>query len=335
MQREDVMFAARVCTALTVTLAVITGSAVSANAGNRLSEKHIIKKLIFKKKTRRPATRQRGIERTKKRHSTPSRRIIRRAEPGQRQLNRRKVWRRNSIEVEARETRRERRSATRRNKLRKLLQRKRTRRTTTQGITFPPPAVEIVDGRAQERRRKVRKPKGKRDRTRWVKAKTKRTAPRRKSVWRRKTEQPARHIARPVQVATTRYERDQIANIVGQEDLPQIDVEIYFDYDSATVRPQSMPDLGVLGRALRNEQLAGAQFMIIGHTDATGGEYYNLRLSEERAHAVRNFLVDAFGLDGERFYPMGYGEEKLKRPYRPAHAQNRRVQIVNIGSAQY
>jgi len=142
-----------------------------------------------------------------------------------------------------------------------------------------------------------------------------------------KTRAPA--FGAPI-VKTTKVEREEIQEIIQTERLPEIDIEIFFEYDSADISSQSRPDMGVLGRALSSAKLTSANFMIIGHTDARGSDGYNLRLSEKRAQAVRNFLVEVFGLNGQRFVAIGYGEEQLKTPGQPNAAVNRRVQIVNL-----
>jgi outer membrane protein OmpA-like peptidoglycan-associated protein len=71
----------------------------------------------------------------------------------------------------------------------------------------------------------------------------------------------------------------------------------------------------------------GVFFEVEGHTDATGPENYNLRLGEERALAVRNYLRDQHGIALSRIEVMSYGESRplVDNKTRDNRAQNRRV----------
>jgi outer membrane protein OmpA-like peptidoglycan-associated protein len=68
---------------------------------------------------------------------------------------------------------------------------------------------------------------------------------------------------------------------------------------------------------------------IEGHTDATGSDEYNQRLSERRASAVRDFLA-AQGVDMNRMVAVGYGEYRpvADNDTREGRQKNRRVEIV-------
>jgi outer membrane protein OmpA-like peptidoglycan-associated protein len=65
-----------------------------------------------------------------------------------------------------------------------------------------------------------------------------------------------------------------------QQELPSVDLEILFAFDSAEITPEAVAILTTLGRALSDVRLAGDGFLIAGHTDAKGRADYNLRLSE-------------------------------------------------------
>jgi len=73
----------------------------------------------------------------------------------------------------------------------------------------------------------------------------------------------------------------------------------------------------------------GVYFEIEGHTDATGPDAYNMKLGEERAEAVRNYLHDQHGIALNRMQVISYGEEKPveDNKTREHRAQNRRVVI--------
>ncbi len=130
----------------------------------------------------------------------------------------------------------------------------------------------------------------------------------------------------------TTSERDKVATIAKQR--PRIDLEIYFDYNSAEITSRALPDLANLGKALSDPELRGGVFVLSGHTDAKGGEEYNQRLSERRAQAVKRFLVQKYRLSDDSLVTAGYGEEQLKSPENPFAAENRRVQIVNLEATQ-
>jgi outer membrane protein OmpA-like peptidoglycan-associated protein len=123
-------------------------------------------------------------------------------------------------------------------------------------------------------------------------------------------------------------EREEIATLI--KDKPNIDLEIQFEYKSARINSRSLPSIQALGRALSNSELKGSTFVVAGHTDAVGGEDYNLDLSERRADAIKRYLVDKFGISGSDLISVGYGKTKLKDPARPQAEVNRRVQVVNM-----
>ena len=127
-------------------------------------------------------------------------------------------------------------------------------------------------------------------------------------------------------------ERQEVAAIA--KDRPSIDLEIYFDYNSAEIASRAIPDLMNLGRALTNQRLQGGVFLLSGHTDAKGGQEYNLRLSERRAQAVRDFLAQNFSITNDSLVATGYGKEQLKNQANPFAAENRRVQVTNLQSKQ-
>jgi outer membrane protein OmpA-like peptidoglycan-associated protein len=123
-------------------------------------------------------------------------------------------------------------------------------------------------------------------------------------------------------------ERQKIAEIAKSK--PNIDLEVYFDYDSSAITRRAESDLMKLGRALTNPDLKGSVFLIGGHTDAKGNDDYNQKLSERRAAAVKRFLKQKFDIPDDTLVTVGYGEEQLKNSSDPFASENRRVQIVNL-----
>ena len=127
-------------------------------------------------------------------------------------------------------------------------------------------------------------------------------------------------------------ERSEIAEAVKENDLPAIDLEAFFEFDSAAITPEALPILKKLGEALSDDRLKGSVYLIAGHTDAKGSAAYNLGLSDARAKSVREFLIDKFHLDPKQLVAIGFGEEQLKNKDDPLAAKNRRVQVVNMAS---
>ncbi len=124
-------------------------------------------------------------------------------------------------------------------------------------------------------------------------------------------------------------ERSEIAEAVRENDLPAIDLEVFFEFDSAAV---SLPILTKLGEALSDDRLKGSVYLVAGHTDAKGSAAYNLGLSDARAKSAREFLIEKFHLDPKQLVAIGFGKEQLKNKDDPLAAENRRVQVVNVAS---
>jgi outer membrane protein OmpA-like peptidoglycan-associated protein len=123
-------------------------------------------------------------------------------------------------------------------------------------------------------------------------------------------------------------ERKKVAEIAKTK--PNIDLEIYFEYNSSSVTRQAQPDLMKLGRVLTSADLRGNVFLIGGHTDAKGSDGYNQGLSERRAVSIKRFLQEHFDIPDQALVTTGFGEEQLKNTADPYAAENRRVQIVNL-----
>jgi len=104
-------------------------------------------------------------------------------------------------------------------------------------------------------------------------------------------------------------------------------LQIHFEFDSVDIVPKSIGTIERLAQALITKQAGSEPVMIEGHTDATGGQLYNLDLSKRRAYAIRDYLIGIYKIDPERLFVDGLGESKLLTPEAPAAAINRRVQI--------
>ena len=130
----------------------------------------------------------------------------------------------------------------------------------------------------------------------------------------------------------TRKERVNRAPIFAQLDqLAQFTIAVQFDFNSARIRPDSFRAVGLMADALYHPYLQGYRFLIVGHTDAKGSREYNLKLSQQRADAIRDALMNPFGIPAARIEAVGLGEEQLLNSGKPDAAENRRVQLINIG----
>jgi peptidoglycan-associated lipoprotein len=121
-------------------------------------------------------------------------------------------------------------------------------------------------------------------------------------------------------------ERDPYADL-NDPSSPLYQRVIYFDYDRIDILPQFVEVLRAHGTYLATHP--SARLMLEGHTDERGTREYNLALGDQRADAVRRFLM-AEGAKGEQMGTMSYGEE---RPADPGHSEsswalNRRVELV-------
>lgn len=90
---------------------------------------------------------------------------------------------------------------------------------------------------------------------------------------------------------------------------PQVVENIFYDFDKATLRPESKTALDEMAQMLRDNPHVTIE--LAAHTDRKGSEEYNMRLSERRAKSVIDYLISA-GIDPQRLSPKGYGESVPK-----------------------
>jgi outer membrane protein OmpA-like peptidoglycan-associated protein len=102
------------------------------------------------------------------------------------------------------------------------------------------------------------------------------------------------------------------------------DLLITFDLDSANLTDAAKANLDEFAKALRDPRLSSATFEVDGHTDAWGGDSYNMALSERRASAVVEYL-EAQGVDASKLIPKGFGKSQ-PRTSDPFAPENRRVE---------
>jgi len=119
---------------------------------------------------------------------------------------------------------------------------------------------------------------------------------------------------------------------ITQEDVKQLKEyarTIYFKTNSAEFTPQTYPVLDAIVVIMK--KYPNAKFRIEGHTDSVGSAEYNLKLSQRRADAVKNYLISK-GISPDRLEAIGYGETRPIASNKTAagRAKNRRVEIILI-----
>ena len=99
---------------------------------------------------------------------------------------------------------------------------------------------------------------------------------------------------------------------------------MFFDINSSTLKPGAYSELDRVAKVLRD--YPQTRIRVEGHTDTKGAAAYNMALSEKRAQAVADALVQR-NVDPSRMQVMGFGESQ---PVSSSDADNRRVNIVII-----
>jgi outer membrane protein OmpA-like peptidoglycan-associated protein len=124
------------------------------------------------------------------------------------------------------------------------------------------------------------------------------------------------------------------AKVVGQQLTIDLAADVLFDFDKYTLRPVANDTLRKVGQVAAS--YPNSPLLIEGHTDAKGTHPYNMKLSENRAVAVKNWLVGNASIAGSRITTQGWGETKPVAPNKKpdgsddpeGRQKNRRVEIV-------
>ncbi|PZR90450.1 MAG: flagellar motor protein MotB [Stutzerimonas stutzeri] len=102
------------------------------------------------------------------------------------------------------------------------------------------------------------------------------------------------------------------------------DLVVKFKYNSDVLEPEAKANLDEFAKALKDPQLSTSNFLVEGHTDASGTADYNLSLSDRRAKAVVRYLSER-GVDAAKLVPRGLGQTKPLSADKFS-ADNRRVE---------
>ena len=114
----------------------------------------------------------------------------------------------------------------------------------------------------------------------------------------------------------------------GLDEGPVALYSILFAGGTATLKPESSPQLAAIGDLLKTASTLKLE--IQGHTDNAGGRPANQTLSRARAAAVRDYLIKTFAIEPARLTAVGYADTKPIASNRTeqGRAKNRRIGLV-------
>lgn len=123
---------------------------------------------------------------------------------------------------------------------------------------------------------------------------------------------------------------------IDQNPIINIDIDIYFDYNSSKLTQKSQQTLKKLTQTFKNSLSSNNKITIIGHTDTKGSEEYNQILSEKRAKIVADYLKGELPTLSKKILAIGKGESEpiSQGNTEQDHQINRRVafQIESLSS---
>ncbi|MFW5974927.1 MAG: OmpA family protein, partial [Bacteroidota bacterium] len=130
----------------------------------------------------------------------------------------------------------------------------------------------------------------------------------------------------PLEQQTTKpVEKDIYLEPISIKASSRLD-NLFFVFDSDSIRQESVPELKQLKEFMDTNP--HVEIRIEGHTDNTGEEEYNKRLSQKRAEAVKAYLKEN-GIEEDRLSTKGFGESKpvADNSTEQGRARNRRTEI--------
>lgn len=121
---------------------------------------------------------------------------------------------------------------------------------------------------------------------------------------------------------------------IGEGIRVTFDSGILFGFDSSELQANARENLGNLSQSLT--QYPDTEVLIVGHTDSTGSDSYNMALSERRADSAANYLVQR-GIARSRIQAEGRGETEPVASNEDEVGQqlNRRVEIAIFATEEY
>jgi outer membrane protein OmpA-like peptidoglycan-associated protein len=129
------------------------------------------------------------------------------------------------------------------------------------------------------------------------------------------------------QVASLQQELNDVAAKTTDRGLVVTLGDLLFDVDGANLKPGGLAEVRRVAEALADRPARRVE--IEGHTDSTGSENYNIQLSDDRAAAVKQALIEA-GVMAEQITARGYGESYpvATNETQSGRQQNRRVELI-------
>lgn len=119
----------------------------------------------------------------------------------------------------------------------------------------------------------------------------------------------------------------------GEGILVKFDSGILFDTNKSDLKPEAQSNLQKLATSLQNNQ--NTNILIVGHTDNTGSDSYNMDLSVRRAESVKSYIASN-NVSASRLTTSGKGESEpiADNNTVEGRSQNRRVEIVIVANDQ-
>ncbi|MGB8437288.1 MAG: OmpA family protein [Burkholderiales bacterium] len=124
----------------------------------------------------------------------------------------------------------------------------------------------------------------------------------------------------------------------GKEPAPKAPVVMkfgeaaLFEFDKADLKPEGKEQLDAYRKKAKEELSSAQKVKVVGYTDNTGTADHNLKLSQQRAEAVRDYLV-SIGVDAKKLEASGAGDANpvADNSTKEGQAKNRRVEIEVTG----
>ena len=116
------------------------------------------------------------------------------------------------------------------------------------------------------------------------------------------------HGAEAQQVAVVEELVEEPVVVAEPAEAVRVELDVKFDFDKAQVKQESYGDIKALADFMN--QYPQTSTVVEGHTDSVGSDAYNQGLSERRASAVRDVLVNQYGVAPARVQAAGYGESR-------------------------
>lgn len=141
-------------------------------------------------------------------------------------------------------------------------------------------------------------------------------------------------VAPPRRQIERRYTVDEIERSPQVRDaVARIEIDtVHFGFGEGFLREEEIDKLDRIAQVLEKilAKHPDEVFLIEGHTDAVGSDAANLRLSRQRAQAVKEALTTYYVVPAQNLKTVGLGERYLKIPTSQPEAENRRVSLARI-----